>query len=65
MAGRAVWHDDNGSSRFDIDPRTGRPADGIAVLKAETLRAQPTVDQIGFAVPDRGLALPLAVHYGR
>lgn len=60
-----VWHDDNGNSRFDIDPQTGRPADGIAFANADTLRAQPTFDQISFAVPEAGLALPLAVHYGR
>jgi uncharacterized protein (DUF2141 family) len=60
-----VWHDDNGNSRFDVDPRTGRPADGIAMLHAETLRAQPTFDQISFAVPAEGIALPLALHYGR
>lgn len=60
-----VWHDDNGNSRFDIDPRNGSPADGIAILHAETLRARPTFDQISFAVPAEGLALPLALHYGR
>lgn len=60
-----VWHDDNGNSRFDVDPRTGRPADGLAVLHAETLRARPTFDQISFAVPAEGLALPLALQYGR
>lgn len=60
-----VWHDDDGNGRFDIDPRNGRPADGIAVLHGETLRARPTFDQISFAVPAEGLVLPLAVHYGR
>ena len=60
-----VWHDDNGNDRFDVDPQTGRPADGIAVLHAESLRAQPTFDQVSFTVPAEGVAVPLALHYGR
>lgn len=60
-----VWHDDNANRQFDVDPRTGRPMDGIAGPNIETLRGPPTFDQIGFAVPADGLALPLALHYGR
>ena len=61
----SVWHDDNGNGRFDVDPRTGRPTDGIATLHAESLRGQPTFDQISVPVPAEGLVLPLALHYGR
>lgn len=61
----SVWHDDNGNSRFDVDPASGRPLDGLATVNAETLRGPPSFDQVKLAVPAAGLALPLAVHYGR
>lgn len=60
-----IWHDDNDNSRFDVNPRTGRPADGTAMLHAESLRAQPTFDQVSFAVSAAGVTLPLVLHYGR
>jgi uncharacterized protein (DUF2141 family) len=60
-----IWHDDNGNHRFDVDPRTGRPADGIAGPQIENLRGPPTFDQAKVAVPAAGLTLPLALHYGR
>ncbi|HYI48974.1 MAG TPA: DUF2141 domain-containing protein [Allosphingosinicella sp.] len=60
-----VWHDDNGNGRFDVDPRTGAPADGWASANAETLRDQPTFDQIRLTVPASGSRIPLALRYGR
>jgi uncharacterized protein (DUF2141 family) len=60
-----VWHDDNANRQFDVDPQTGRPMDGIAGPNIETLRGPPTFDSVRFAVPAAGLALPLALHYGR
>lgn len=61
----SVWHDDNGNRQFDIDPRNGRPIDGIAGPNIETQRGPPTFDQARVAVPAAGLALPLPLHYGR
>ena len=60
-----VWHDDNGNDRFDVDSATGRPLDGIASANVENLHGPPTFDQVKVAVPAAGLALPLALHYGR
>jgi len=60
-----VWHDDNGNRQFDVEPQTGRPLDGIAGPHIETLRGRPTFDQVKVAVPAEGLALPLALRYGR
>jgi uncharacterized protein (DUF2141 family) len=60
-----VWHDDNSNQKFDVDPATGRPADGWASVNAETLRAQPTFDQIKSTVGDAALTLALPIHYGR
>lgn len=60
-----VWHDDNSNRQFDVDPQTGRPMDGIAGPNIETLRGPPTFDQVSLAVPASGLALPLALRYGR
>lgn len=60
-----VWHDDNGNRQFDVDPQTGRPMDGLAGPNIETLRGRPPFDQVKVAVPAEGLALPLALRYGR
>jgi uncharacterized protein (DUF2141 family) len=60
-----IWHDDNGNGQFDVDPRTGAPADGWATANAEGLRTRPTFDQVRLPVPASGLRVPLAVHYGR
>lgn len=60
-----VWHDDNGNDRFDVDNATGRPLDGVASANVENLHGPPTFDRIKVVVPADGLALPLALHYGR
>jgi len=60
-----VWHDDNGNDRFDVDPATGRPADGWAARNAEGLRAAPKFDQLKSTVGPGPLTLVLPVTYGR
>ncbi|MEA3028800.1 MAG: hypothetical protein QOG13_125 [Sphingomonadales bacterium] len=60
-----VWHDDNGNQQFDIDPRTGRPLDGLAMTPVAGLRGPPTFDQLKVTIPAAGLAVPLAMHYSR
>ncbi|MEA3044501.1 MAG: hypothetical protein QOH47_2339 [Sphingomonadales bacterium] len=60
-----VWHDDNGNQQFDIDPRTGRPLDGLAMAPVAGLRGPPTFDQLKVTIPAAGLAVPLAMHYSR
>lgn len=60
-----VWHDDNGNRQFDVDPRTGRPADGWATANGDGLRGRPTFDQVKLAIPASGLRVPIALHYGR
>jgi uncharacterized protein (DUF2141 family) len=61
----SVWHDDNGNRRFDVDPGSGRPLDGIASPNFEALRGPPTFDQVRLTVPAEGLVVSLPVHYGR
>jgi uncharacterized protein (DUF2141 family) len=60
-----VWHDDNGNNRYDVDPATGAPLDGWAMVNGDALRVRTTFDQIKVAVPAAGLHVPLALHYGR
>jgi uncharacterized protein (DUF2141 family) len=60
-----VWHDDNGNQQFDVDPRTGRPLDGLAMAPVAGLRGPPTFDQLKVTIPAAGLAVPLAMHYTR
>jgi len=61
----SVWHDDNGNQQFDVDPRTGRPMDGLAGMPTEGLRAAPTFDQVKLTIPAAGLAVPLSMQYSR
>jgi uncharacterized protein (DUF2141 family) len=60
-----VWHDDNGNNRFDVDPASGRPADGWAAPNADTLRAQPRFDQVKASVAAGGAKIALPLRYGR
>lgn len=60
-----IWHDDNGNGTFDMDPASGRPRDGWAAVNGETLRAQPTFDQVKIAIGADGAKVPLAVQYAR
>jgi uncharacterized protein (DUF2141 family) len=60
-----VWHDDNGNQQFDVDPRTGRPLDGLAMAPVAGLRGPPTFDQVKLTIPTTGLAVPLAMQYTR
>ena len=60
-----VWHDDNANRQFDVNPRTGAPADGWATANADGLRSRPTFDQVRLSIPATGAHIPLALHYGR
>ena len=60
-----VWHDDNGNGRFDIDPASGRPLDGLASLQPQDLRGPPSFDQVKITVPEAGATVPLALQYAR
>jgi len=60
-----VWHDDNGNRMFDVDPASGRPADGWATVNADGLRGPPTFDQVKTQVGAEGARIALPVHYGR
>ena len=60
-----IWHDDNGNSRFDVDPASGRPADGYAAPNAEALRAAPQFDQVKMAVAADPVKVALPLYYGR
>lgn len=60
-----VWHDDNGNRQFDVDPRTGRPLDGLASMAAAGLHGAPTFDQLKVTIPAAGRSLPLAMQYSR
>lgn len=60
-----VWHDDSGNNQFDVNPRTGAPADGWATANADGLRSRPTFDQVRLSIPATGAHIPLALHYGR
>ena len=60
-----VWHDDNGNGRFDVDPASGRPLDGLASLPVQDLRGPPSFDQVKITVPEAGVRVPLALQYAR
>jgi uncharacterized protein (DUF2141 family) len=60
-----VWHDDNANNRFDVDPATGRPADGWATVNAEALRGPPLFDQVKSTVGAEPVTIALPLHYGR
>ncbi len=58
-----VWHDVNGNRQFDKD-RQHVPLDGWAMINGETLRGEPTFDQVKFAVDAGSVSLTLPVIYG-
>jgi uncharacterized protein (DUF2141 family) len=61
----SVWHDEDGNGRFDVDPATGKPLDGIAMIGADTLRGAPVFDQARMSVGVEGANLALPLRYGR
>jgi len=60
----SVWHDQNGNSRFEIDPTAGAVLDGWAMANGEALRSRPEFDMVKLAVPADGLRVPLSLTYG-
>lgn len=61
----SVWHDDNGNERFDLDPNTGRPMDGIAVPNSEALYGPPRFDDVKTRIGTEAAAIALSMLYGR
>jgi uncharacterized protein (DUF2141 family) len=60
----SVWHDDNGNSRFDMS-ESQMPLDGWAMTNGETLRGEPTFDQVRTPVGSAPAAVRLTMNYGR
>ncbi|WP_162806367.1 DUF2141 domain-containing protein [Sphingosinicella terrae] len=60
----SIWHDDNGNGQFDKD-ESHQPLDGWSMTSGETLRAEPTFDQVKTSVGTGPAALRLSMIYGR
>jgi uncharacterized protein (DUF2141 family) len=60
----SVWHDDNGNGAFDKDERF-IPLDGWAMPNSESLRGEPTFEQVRTVLGATPVAVRLSMTYGR